>query len=117
MRSLVGKVLALQAGMTVVAVLLALIFFDGHAVKAALAAGFTAFIPAVAYARVVARIPIVASPNAVLLMHAIAAVIKLALTLALLVATFSLQHELSVPYFFGAYIACLMSYGLALLFK
>lgn len=118
MRPLVGKVLGLQAGITLAAATLALILMDQRAVLAALAAGAIAFIPALAYARVVARITVVTPPNAVLLMHAIAGVVKLVLTLIMLLALFALlQNEFSVPYFFGTFAACLMSYGLALLFK
>ena len=118
MQALVGKVLIMQASFTLAGVVVALLFFDARSVNAALAAGFTAFIPVLAYARTVARITPFTPPNAVLLMHAIAGLLKLILTLILLFAVFRFLHnELSIPFFLGAYICCLMSYGAALLFK
>lgn len=118
MSPLAGKVLAVQAGVTLLAFLLAVLLFDAAAVKAALAAGFIAFIPALAQARVVARIPVMASPKAVFLTHTLAWILKLIASLALLLVMFVYLHkELSIPYFLGTYIACLMSYGSALLFK
>lgn len=118
MQPLTKRVLMLQACITVAALAVAFCLFDARAVNAALAAGFITFIPALAYARIVARITVVTPPNAVLLMHAIAGTVKLVLTLVLLLLMFRFLHqELSIPFFFGAYISCLMSYGLALLFK
>lgn len=118
MRTLVSKVLILQVCITVAASLIAVLFFDQRAVKSAAAAGIVAFIPALAYARVVARITLRVPPHAVLMMHAIAEALKLLLSLVLLALIFRFLHnELSMPYFIGAYVACLLSYGLALLFK
>lgn len=118
MQPLVVKVLILQVCITLAGLVIAFCLFDARSVNAALAAGFIAFIPALAYGRVVARITVVTPSNAVLLMHAIAGTVKLVLTVILLVLMFQyLQKELSMPFFFGAYISCLTSYGLALLFK
>lgn len=118
MRTLVSKVLIVQVCITVAAALIAVLFFDQRAVKSAVAAGIVAFIPALAYARVVARITLRVPPRAVLMIHAIAECVKLVLSLLLLTLIFQyLRNELSLPYFIGAYVACLMSYGLALLFK
>lgn len=118
MRPLANKVLLLQLGVMVAGIIIAFCFFDMRSVKAAVAAGFIAFMPALAYARVVGRITVIASPSAALLTHLIAWILKLALTLILLIMVFHfLRNDLSVPFFFGAYISCLMSYGAALLFK
>lgn len=118
MPPLAGKVLATVACVTALAVLIALMLFGAREAKAALAAGFIAFIPALAQARVEARIPMMASPKAVFLTHLLAWAIKLIASLVLLVLLFVyLQKELSVPYFLATYVVCLMSYGVALLFK
>lgn len=117
MRSLVSRVLVAQLVVTALGVLIALAMQNTPAVKASLVAGFIAFVPAVAYARVAAWTQLLV-PRAILLAHGLGEIIKLALTAILLALAFVFLHnKISIPFFFGVYIACLMSYGIALIFK
>lgn len=117
MRSLVGRVLVVQLGIAALGAVLALVWGGAPMVKAALVAGFIAAVPALAYSRVVAWMQMLV-PRSVLLAHALGELLKLALTVVLLALAFVfLQYKISIPYFFGVYVLCLMSYGVALIFK
>lgn len=118
MRTLIGRVFQAQALIALLALLVAALFFDVKSVKAAIIAWIIAAVPALVYARVISRIHLLVSAAQQLLFHALGEALKIAFSvLALIVVFATLKNELSITYFLGTYIACLMGYGIALLFK
>ncbi len=118
MRTLVGRVFQVQVCVALLAMVLAFVFFDHKAVKAAFAGWVVAALPALIYARLISRFQGLASPSVQFLAHALGEGLKIVLSIAALALVFFvLKQELSITYFLFTYIACLMSYVIALLFK
>ena len=116
MQPIIRRTLLLQSAVVCVAVAAGAVW-NAHACRAALLAGVIAIFPALAYARLIRRADQL-HPRMVVRLHAVGEAVRLVLSIALLTIAFAfLNHEFSIPYFFGVYVATLTMYGVALIFK